>query len=138
RDLSHKSARCSPRRRQHTYCQLPARNLPSTCNHRLSGNNRTMAILDTLQQRHRENKKSIAVLVDPDKAEDPAKLLHLINLANENCIDYFFVGGSLVTSSNLSEVVKRIKENVTIPIVLFPGNAIQVDASADAILFLSL
>lgn len=97
-----------------------------------------MSVLNTLQLRHKEKKKSIAVLVDPDKAEDPARLLHLINLASENCVDYFFVGGSLVTSTNLSEVVRRIKENVTIPVVLFPGNAIQVDASADAILFLSL
>ena len=97
-----------------------------------------MAILSILHQRHKENKKSIAVLVDPDKAEDPAKLLHLINLASENCVDYFFVGGSLVTSTNLSDVVKRIKDNVNIPVILFPGNAIQVDASADAILFLSL
>lgn len=97
-----------------------------------------MSLLSTLQQRHREKKKSIAVLVDPDKAEDPARLLHLINLASENCVDYFFVGGSLVTSANLSDVVKRIKENVNIPVVLFPGNAIQVEASADAILFLSL
>jgi len=97
-----------------------------------------MSVLNTLQQRHRERKKSIAVLIDPDKAEDPARLLHLINLANENCLDYFFVGGSLVTSTNLSEVVRQIKENVTIPVVLFPGNAIQVEASADAILFLSL
>ena len=97
-----------------------------------------MSVLSTLQQRHREKKKSIAVLVDPDKAEDPSRLLHLINLASENCIDYFFVGGSLVTSTNLSDVVKRIKENVTIPVVLFPGNAIQVEASADVILFLSL
>jgi len=97
-----------------------------------------MSVLRTLQQKHRENKKSIAVLVDPDKAEDPSRLLHLINLASENCVDYFFVGGSLVTSSNLSDVVKKIKENVTIPVVLFPGNAIQVDASADALLFLSL
>jgi putative glycerol-1-phosphate prenyltransferase len=97
-----------------------------------------MSVLSTLQQRHKEKKKSIAVLVDPDKAEDPARLLHLINLANENCVDFFFVGGSLVTSANLSEVVRLIKENVTIPVVLFPGNAIQVEASADAILFLSL
>lgn len=97
-----------------------------------------MSVLQTLQQRHKDRKKSIAVLVDPDKAEDPAKLLHLIHLASENCVDYFFVGGSLVTSANLSDVVKRIKENVTIPVVLFPGNAIQVEASADAILFLSL
>lgn len=97
-----------------------------------------MSVLNTLQQRHRDKKKSIAVLVDPDKAEDPARLQHLVNLASENCVDYFFVGGSLVTSTNLSEVVRLIKENVTIPVVLFPGNAIQVEASADAILFLSL
>ena len=97
-----------------------------------------MSVLKTLQAKHKENKKSIAVLVDPDKAEDPSRLLHLINLASENCVDYFFVGGSLVTSANLSDVVKKIKENVTIPVVLFPGNAIQVDASADALLFLSL
>lgn len=97
-----------------------------------------MSLLNSLQQRHRENKKSIAVLVDPDKAEDPSRLLHLINLASENCVDFFFVGGSLVTSTNLSDVVNRIKSNVSIPVVLFPGNAIQVDASADAILFLSL
>ena len=97
-----------------------------------------MSVLKTLQEKHKENKKSIAVLVDPDKAEDPSRLLHLINLASENCVDYFFVGGSLVTSANLSDVVKKIKENVTIPVVLFPGNAIQVEASADALLFLSL
>jgi phosphoglycerol geranylgeranyltransferase len=97
-----------------------------------------MNLLKALQQKHKENKKSIAVLVDPDKAEDSARLLHLINLANENCVDYFFVGGSLVTSANLSDVVKKIKDNVAIPVVLFPGNAIQVEASADALLFLSL
>lgn len=97
-----------------------------------------MSILSTLQQRRNQKKKSIAVLVDPDKAEDSSRLLHLINLASENCVDYFFVGGSLVTSANLSDVVKQIKENVNIPTILFPGNAIQVEASADAILFLSL
>ena len=97
-----------------------------------------MTILSSLQQRHKANRKSIAVLVDPDKAEDPSRLHHLINLASENCVDYFFVGGSLVTSAHLSEVVRKIKENVTIPVVLFPGNVMQVDASADALLFLSL
>ena len=97
-----------------------------------------MTILSSLRERHQQGKKSIAVLVDPDKAEDPGKLLHLINLASENCIDYFFVGGSLVTSTNLSEVVRKIKENVSLPVVLFPGNSIQIDPSADGILFLSL
>jgi phosphoglycerol geranylgeranyltransferase len=97
-----------------------------------------MSVLKTLRERRRLGKKAIAVLVDPDKVEDPSRLLQLINLASENCVDYFFVGGSLVTTTNLTEVVKKIKENVTIPVVLFTGNSMQIEPSADALLFLSL
>src|SRR5436853_2962945 len=97
-----------------------------------------MAILNTLRERHKLGRKSIAVLVDPDKVDEPGRLLHLINLASENCVDYFFVGGSLVTTTNLSEVVKQMKENFSIPVVLFPGNSMQIEPAADAILFLSL
>ena len=97
-----------------------------------------MDVLKTLSDRCRQGKKSIAVLVDPDKSEDTSRLLQLINLASENCIDFFFVGGSMVTTSNLSSVVNVIKDNVTIPVVLFPGNVMQVEPTADAILFLSL
>ncbi len=97
-----------------------------------------MNVLNSLRERLRFGKKSLAILVDPDKFDDPARLNHLINLASENCIDFFFVGGSLITTTNLSEVVKIIKENVTIPIVLFPGNSIQIEPNADALLFLSL
>jgi len=97
-----------------------------------------MKILDTLKENQRLGKKSIAVLIDPDKVADTAALQHLINLASENCVDYFFVGGSLVTTTNLSEIVKQIKENVNLPVILFPGNSIQIEPSADGILFLSL
>lgn len=97
-----------------------------------------MKILDTLQERHKLGKKSIAVLIDPDKIEDPARLNTLIRLAAENCIDFFFVGGSLVTTTNLAEVIKHIKDNVSLPVVLFPGSSLQIDPAADAILFLSL
>ena len=97
-----------------------------------------MSILKTLRDRRRDGKKSIAVLIDPDKVDDPSKLLHLTNLAAETCVDFFFVGGSLITTSNLGQVVRLIKENVTIPVVLFPGNFMQVEPNADALLFLSL
>lgn len=97
-----------------------------------------MKILETLQQKHRVGKKSIAVLIDPDKAEDLVKLKHLVHLASENCTDYFFVGGSLITTPNIAEVIQSIKEDVNIPVVLFPGSSIHIDPSADAILFLSL
>jgi hypothetical protein len=84
-----------------------------------------MKILDILKDRHKQGKKSVAVLVDPDKIEGPGKIKPLLNLASENCVDFFFVGGSLITTSNLSEVVQEIKENVGIPVVLFPGNSMQ-------------
>ena len=97
-----------------------------------------MTILELILHRHRSGKKSIAVLVDPDKVDDASRLRHLIDLANENCIDFFFVGGSLITTSNLSEVIQSIKEDVSIPVILFPGSSLQIDPGADAILFLSL
>lgn len=97
-----------------------------------------MKILESLAEKSKLGKKSIGVLIDPDKIEDSTKLTHLINLANENCVDYFLVGGSLVTSTNFSEVVSYIKETVSIPVIIFPGSSIQIDSTADAILFLSL
>lgn len=97
-----------------------------------------MSLLNSLKEKHTLGKKSIAVLIDPDKVEDASKLYYLINLASENCIDYFFVGGSLITTTNLSDVVKHIKKNVNIPVILFPGNSLQIESTADAILFLSL
>ena len=96
-------------------------------------------IIDILNKRHKVGKKSIAVLIDPDKAQDPQKLKHLIDLCTENCVDFFFVGGSLITTPNLSEVIAIIKDNVSsVPVILFPGNAMQIDPTADGILFLSL
>jgi len=97
-----------------------------------------MKILESLLAKSRHGKKSIAVLIDPDKIDNTSKLEPLLRLAAEDCVDYIFVGGSLVTTTNIAEVVKAIKENVSMPVVLFPGSALQIEPSADAILFLSL
>jgi putative glycerol-1-phosphate prenyltransferase len=97
-----------------------------------------MSILESLQLRRRQGIKSIAVLVDPDKVDDTTRLKYLCDLANENCVDFFFVGGSLITTGNLSAVIGTIRESVNIPVVLFPGSAQQVHPGADGILFLSL
>lgn len=97
-----------------------------------------MKLLSDLDDKRRLGKKSIAVLIDPDKVDDSSRLQYLVNLASENCVDYFFVGGSLLTTNNLADVVRLIKQNVNIPVVLFPGNSMQIEPAADAILFLSL
>lgn len=97
-----------------------------------------MKILKNIKKNSQENKKSLAVLVDPDKINDLDSLNYLVEIGLENCIDYFFVGGSLLTSQNLHEVILRLKTQDVIPVIIFPGSNIQIDPSADGILFLSL
>ncbi len=83
------------------------------------------------------NKKSFAVLIDPDEVniEDVA---HLASMSKHVKIDYFFVGGSLITKSNLSDIILQLKNNTTVPVVIFPGSIYQIDSHADAILLLTL
>lgn len=94
-------------------------------------------ILDLFKTQALEQRKSIAVLIDPDDV-DQEGLMHVLNNGISHKVDYFFVGGSLVTSGEVSWVVDFIKTHTDIPCVLFPGNAIQISPAADAILFLSL
>ncbi|HEY4148483.1 MAG TPA: geranylgeranylglyceryl/heptaprenylglyceryl phosphate synthase [Chitinophagaceae bacterium] len=81
--------------------------------------------------------KSFAVLIDPDKV-DEQKIDQLTRLATDAKVDYLLVGGSLVISNHLDEVVRRISKNCTIPTILFPGSPSQISVHADALLYLSL
>ena len=85
----------------------------------------------------KENKKSFALLIDPDK-QGEKQLLSIIKKAKNTKTDYFFVGGSLLTRDSLDLCLSTLKKHTTIPIILFPGNAMQVNDKADGILFLSL
>ena len=95
-------------------------------------------ILLELIDKKKNGIKSFAVLIDPDKVEDLGNVVKLVNLCVENKVDYIFVGGSLIVNDNFSNVISTIKSNSNIPTIIFPGNNIQIDPSADAILFLSL
>ncbi len=94
-------------------------------------------IYNNILERKQQGQKSFAVLVDPDKAE-PAALDRLLQLAVAARVDYFLVGGSLVISNRLDEVIQQIKASCTIPVLLFPGSPSQVSRYADALLYLSL
>ena len=94
--------------------------------------------MNLLQEKSLAGEKSLAVLIDPDKIQGPEEVLRLVEIANENYLDFFFVGGSLITAPNLSMVISTIKKNTSIPIILFPGSNMYIDPNADAILFLSL
>jgi phosphoglycerol geranylgeranyltransferase len=95
------------------------------------------AIYSALLLKKRSRRKSFALLIDPDKVE-PARTATLIGMAVEARVDYLFVGGSLVVSDHLDQVVQQIKAHCKIPIILFPGTPSQVSPFADALLYLSL
>ncbi|MEQ9285797.1 MAG: geranylgeranylglyceryl/heptaprenylglyceryl phosphate synthase [Cyclobacteriaceae bacterium] len=98
----------------------------------------TNNILADLVYKKKNGLKSFAVLIDPDKVDDMGDVVKLVNLCVENKVDYIFVGGSLIVNDNFSNVISTIKTISSIPTIIFPGNNIQIDPSADAILFLSL
>ncbi|GAB3542402.1 geranylgeranylglyceryl/heptaprenylglyceryl phosphate synthase [Pontibacter brevis] len=92
-----------------------------------------------LQQKKQINsgRKHFAVLLDPDNLTE-ASCLNLIDLSAAHPIDFFFVGGSLITTDNQAGIVRLLKKNTAIPVILFPSNSQHIDKQADGILLLSL
>jgi putative glycerol-1-phosphate prenyltransferase len=94
-------------------------------------------IYKSLEERKKTGHKSFAVLIDPDKVNH-SLLDELMDLSTSAHVDYFLVGGSLVISNHLDDVVRHIKDNCSIPVILFPGSPTQLSKYADALLYLSL
>ncbi|MFZ9701284.1 MAG: geranylgeranylglyceryl/heptaprenylglyceryl phosphate synthase [Flavobacteriales bacterium] len=94
-------------------------------------------IYQELINKKSQEKKSFAVLIDPDKIEK-GSLNKLIALGHASNVDYWLVGGSLVVSNRLDEIVLQLKTHSQIPVVLFPGSPSQISRHADALLYLSL
>jgi len=81
-------------------------------------------------------KKSIALLLDPDKAKGES-LRNILMTANESKTDYIFTGGSL-TFNSIDNLIDEVRNHSSIPVILFPGNLLQLTLKADRILLLSL
>ena len=77
-------------------------------------------------------------LLDPDK-QDPEKAAEIALHAQELGSDAIMVGGSHAAQLEfLDECVRKIKEKVKIPIILFPSSHAGVSKHADALFFMSL
>jgi phosphoglycerol geranylgeranyltransferase len=81
-------------------------------------------------------KKSIALLLDPDKAKGDS-LQKILRIAVESNTDFILAGGSL-TFNSIDNLIDSVKKYCSIPLILFPGNLLQLTHKADAILLLSL
>jgi len=92
--------------------------------------------LEEIQQAAYENRKMLAILIDPDKFEE-TKVSEFIQKIPKNAT-HIFVGGSSVEEGRTCTVVKAVKNVSGLPTVLFPGDHSQISSHADVLLFLSL
>lgn len=86
----------------------------------------------------RSKKGQIAILIDPDKSNTNESLSPIIEKAKFAGVDYFFVGGSTVSSKDFKNTIQIIKAKTEIPVVIFPGGGHMISEQADGLLFLSL
>jgi phosphoglycerol geranylgeranyltransferase len=87
-----------------------------------------------LQKQNKE--KMVALLIDPDN-HDSESLENIVHIANLAGIDFLLIGGSIITKS-FNDQITIIKKNTELPVILFPGNLLQLCNLADGILLLSL
>lgn len=83
------------------------------------------------------SKKKFVVLIDPDKPTDE-QIIDIVEKSKTVGVDFFFVGGSLLLTDSLDHCIKLIKEHCDIPVLIFPGDSLQISKWCDGFLLLSL
>ena len=96
-----------------------------------------MDIYSKILKSKKERKKVFSVLIDPDKQSEKA-LIDTIKHVKKAKVDLLLIGGSLLKKDCLEQSILTIKKNSNIPLLLFPGNTMQLSNKADGILLLSL
>jgi heptaprenylglyceryl phosphate synthase len=69
----------------------------------------------------KKGEKLLAILIDPDKIQ-LGQLDNLIEKINQSPATHVFVGGSLVETNLIDVIIKQIKQDCNLPILLFPGS----------------
>lgn len=85
-------------------------------------------------KKKQQGKKLFAVLIDPDKFQST----EVVQRAEAAQADFILVGGSLLATGNFEQCIDSIKKSTSLPVIIFPGNNLQISSQADAILLLSL
>lgn len=95
-----------------------------------------MNIYQTLLKMISEEEKGLAILIDPDKFLISETRSFLEQIPKQTT--HILIGGSTVLNKVTEALVSMLKEQTSLPLVLFPGDFSQITLKADAVLFLSL
>ena len=94
------------------------------------------SVLDYLLKIPTKYKAGYLVLIDPDRYESDA-CIRLAHQAEETGVDALLLGGSFLTGE-LNPIAEVLHNEISIPLILFPGDAMHISRHVDAILYLSL
>ena len=97
-----------------------------------------MNLIDYIANHAIHRHAGVAILIDPDKITREEIMKQRIEKWEDFGVSLFLVGGSVLHATNFHEAVKTVKRLSRVPVILFPGSAMQIDANADGILLLSL
>ena len=96
------------------------------------------SVFNNVKKRIGAGKRQYWILLDPDDFS-PAEAGRVARQAEKTSgVDAVLIGGSLLHTKLFDAFVKAVKRSVSIPVILFPGDASQLSKSADALLYLSL
>ncbi len=82
--------------------------------------------------------KKLAVLVDPDKWSNVDQMAGLVSAINSSNVNLVLVGGSFMANDLFENTIAFLKRKTSTPVIIFPGNGMQISSKADGILLLSL
>lgn len=85
----------------------------------------------------KQNRKLLAILIDPDKTSVEAISVLAIKI-NQSPATHIFIGGSIVEKVSIDALIIELKKYCKLPILIFPGHPSQISQEADGLLFLSL
>ena len=94
------------------------------------------SVLDYLLKIPTKHKAGYLVLIDPDRYETD-DCIRLARQAEEAGVDALLLGGSFLTGE-LNPIAEVLHQEISIPLILFPGDSMHVSRHVDAILYLSL
>ncbi|HTO35915.1 MAG TPA: geranylgeranylglyceryl/heptaprenylglyceryl phosphate synthase [Flavobacterium sp.] len=96
-----------------------------------------MSLYQDFLNSKKKNQRLLAILIDPEKTsvED---IPVITNKIEKSPATHILIGGSTYNGKNLDNFISILKKELSIPVILFPGNFTQISDLADGILFLSL
>lgn len=93
-------------------------------------------IYNYIENNSKQQKKTLLLLIDPDKFE-AQRLQQISKMLKGRAMPFIVVGGSMI-SSPILPVIKAIKKELQLPVVLYPGSPTHLTKGADGVLLLSM